>query len=157
MGIAQDKEVVIKQLREQIVKLRQTYPAVSDTWLQLMYETRWSRFQSDNERIWTTGSILIPLSAAGFAAFCAIENPTWIHVVILGVASMSLYWFWLILAANHKAFQRKSLAWIEAIELETGIIDISSPKIIKKQEIWDARFTKEGAVYRWRWILFVER
>src|SRR3989344_4582485 len=75
-----------------------------NAWLQTLYQNYANRFLSDNGRIWSTGSILIPLSLAGFAAVVGLDAPRWPHVVVLMFASIALMFIWLVIAENHRAF-----------------------------------------------------
>ena len=84
--------------------------------LRMLYESYTSRFLADNEKIWTVGSIIIPVSLAGFAAFTTIQNPQVWHVVVLGFGSISMLFIWEKIADTHKKFQDKSMNWINAIE-----------------------------------------
>lgn len=79
-------------------------------WLKTLYKSFSDRMLSDNERIWRTGAILLPLSLSTFAAVVSIKDlHTW-HIVVLGFTSSALIWSWLFIAENHRAFQQKSEA-----------------------------------------------
>jgi hypothetical protein len=45
----------------------------SNRWLELLFKHYSDRMLSDNERIWRTGALLIPLSLAAFAALAGIS------------------------------------------------------------------------------------
>jgi hypothetical protein len=123
----------------------------SDEWLRTLYSTYAERMRSDNERIWGTGSILLPLAAAGFAAFVAIDKPQLWHAIVLGIASSALAWCWLFIAENHRSFQQKSEAWLVAIQEVLGLIDKRGPKVPGN---WLNRLlTFKGAVQWMRWVL----
>ncbi|MDR3463406.1 MAG: hypothetical protein P4L76_13925 [Beijerinckiaceae bacterium] len=46
-----------------------------DSWLQLLYSSYLQRFLSDNNRIWTTGQWMIPLSLAPLVAIPNLQRP----------------------------------------------------------------------------------
>jgi hypothetical protein len=101
----------------------------SDEWLRTLYKSYTNKFIHDNNRIWTTGSIMIPLSLAAFAAVPTINCPKSIHLLILGLASLTIIISWLVIAENHRAFQDKSLAWVVAIEEVLGLTGTGGTKI----------------------------
>lgn len=98
-------------------------------WLENLYNHYVQQFISDNNRIWTTGSIMIPLSFSPFAIFPSANSLHFIYTILLAIASISIYFAWLVLADNHKAFQNKSLHWIIAIQKTIGINKIGKNKI----------------------------
>lgn len=100
-----------------------------EKWLETLYNHYSERFNEDNNKIWTTASIFIPTSLAGFIAFATIENPSFLQIVGLMAGSLALLTIWLFIAENHRAFQDKSLAWIIAIEKVIGISDTTDTKI----------------------------
>lgn len=98
-------------------------------WLRTLHSNYTQRFTKDNERIWTTGAIIIPLSLGGFVAFISIKDPTRPHAYVIGIASILLMLSWVFVAENFRAFQDKSLAWIRAVEKEAGIENSYGHKI----------------------------
>jgi hypothetical protein len=124
-----------------------------NTWLQVLYQNYANRFLSDNGRIWSTGSILIPLSLAGFAAVIGLDDPHWSHVVVLMFASIALMFIWLVIAENHRAFQQKSKAWLTAIERTIKIEGVGDLKV--KGNFWNQLLTGKCAVQNMRWYLFL--
>lgn len=100
--------------------------------LRAVYEQRNQRFINDNNKIWTVGSIFIPLSMAGLTAFKDVDFAS---TVLLGIASTMLMGFWVIIAENHRAFQSKSHAVVQAIErhigLELGTAKLDEPKLLR--------------------------
>ena len=140
----------------ELVKALETFQRSStstnqDEWLRSLYSSYSSRMRSDNQRIWSTGAILIPLSVAGFAAFVALDSPQVWQAIVLGSASSALAWCWLFIAENHRAFQQCSEAWLVAIETTIGINGLSSPKV---KDNWANRLLTFGAAIQWmRWML----
>lgn len=120
-------------------------------WLQKLFESYTKRFTEDNSRIWTTGSILVPISLAGFAAYAQIDRPLPIHIWTLASASSAIMIAWLFIAENHRAFQQKSLAWITAIQKYLGIEDTIGPYI--KGNLFNRIFTFSGAIQTMRYVL----
>jgi hypothetical protein len=149
-----DFETTVSDLALKITRLVEEprYAAMqSDEWLRTLYERYTDRFIHDNNRIWTTGSIMIPISLAAFGALPMIACPKLIHLVILGLASVTLIVSWLVIAENHRAFQEKSMAWIAAIERAIGIEDIAPPKLQGNR--LNRLLTFSGAVQKMRWTL----
>ena len=122
-----------------------------DEWLRTLYESYTERFLSDNSRIWITGSIMIPLSLAAFAALPTISCPKFIHLLTLAIASSAVMISWLVIAENHRAFQEKSRAWIVAIEETLGLEKTGGPKI--RGNILNRILTFPAAVQIMRWGL----
>lgn len=94
---------------------------VADDWLMKIYDARLQRFLHDNDRIWSSGSLLVPLSLAPFLALASIESPELAHLIVLGTASTMLVAFWLLIAESHRSYQERSLEWIEEIEGKVGV------------------------------------
>jgi len=109
------------------------------------------RMLSDNERIWRTGALFVPISLAAFAAFAALKCPHWWHVLVLGLPSFGLMLAWIVIAENHRAFQQKSEAWIVAI---LQVLGLDGPRQVKvKAGGREARVTRKGAIQNMRWYL----
>jgi hypothetical protein len=127
----------------------QRHPAVNE-WLKIVYKASFDRMLSDNERIWRTGQLFVSISLGAFAALVALKSPVkpWM-VVVLGTASSSLMWTWLIVADNHRAFQQKSDAWLLAIHQVIGINDPLPAKI------GGSLRTKGDMVQKVRWALAI--
>jgi len=122
-------------------------------WLRTLYTAYAGRMLSDNQRIWGTGSIFLPLSITGFAAFIAIDRPQLRHTVVLGLASSSLAWCWLFIAENHRSFQQKSEAWLVAIQETVGIQGVGGPKV--RGNPLNRALTFRAAIQWMRWILVI--
>ena len=120
-----------------------------DQWLRTLYDSYNKRFLSDNNRIWTTGSIMIPLSLAGFAALPTLQCPPFISLLSLALASTAVIVSWLLIAENHAAFQEKSLAWIIAIEETVGLKNTGGAKITSN--LINRIFTFKAGVQFARW------
>jgi hypothetical protein len=118
-----------------------------DEWLRTLYQSYHQRFLSDNHRIWITGGILISVSLATFAVPVQLGCLPFAPLLVLGFASISLMFSWIIIAENHRAFQEKSRAWIVAIE---EIIDIQDTASSKISENW---ITRSMRVQTMRWFL----
>ena len=147
-----DRELINKQARVLQEELRNMAPnndPQKDEWLRKLYECYKDRFLSDNDRIWKTGSIMIPLSFAPLAILPSIESPETVHYVILGIASFLIYAIWLIIADNHRAFQNKSMAWIIAIEQSVNLVNTGEAKLGK------SRFTEVITVKRMRYGVLI--
>jgi hypothetical protein len=84
-------------------------------------------YLSDNNRIWTMGSIILPVALAS-AAILPSTAAKGGQILILGSASTLLVAAWNLFADHHRAFQTKSLAWMEAIERSLDLPDPGSPK-----------------------------
>lgn len=123
-----------------------------NAWLQILYQHYGSRFLSDNERIWSTGTIFIPVSLAGFVALMAVEDPTCAHVTVLMIGSVLVLFIWLMIAERHRAFQQKSLAWLEAIE-RTINLKASGPRSLPEGHIGQA--VNRISIQQWRWIFLL--
>lgn len=117
-----DFESVVRRLEERLRTLRSSASDNRDVdeWLRALHQSYTSRFLSDNNRIWTTGAIMIPLSLAPLAGMATLDSPEFAQRLVLGVASMITISAWVLVAENHHAFQRKSMAWMEAIERAMG-------------------------------------
>ena len=81
-----------------------------------------ARFLSDNQRIWMTAQIMVPTSLVPLVGLAsAKQSPSLGIVLCSAAASMALVVFWHAIAENHKGYQQKNLAWVEAIERRLGI------------------------------------
>ena len=90
--------------------------AASDDWLLRLHESYAERFLADNERIWSTASLFIPLSLATFPAYFALDERTWQLASTFGAVSVALVTFWYLIAEKHKTFQNRSYDVVRAIE-----------------------------------------
>jgi hypothetical protein len=90
--------------------------AVSDEWLLRLHESYTERFLADNERIWSTASLFIPLSLATFPAYFALDERTLQLAGTFGAVSVALVTFWYLIAEKHKTFQNRSYDVVRAIE-----------------------------------------
>lgn len=101
----------------------------ANAWLQTLHQHYSNRFSEDNEKIWTAGSIMIPVSLAAIAAYVGLENPTKWDGVLLGAGSTILLGLWVLIAENHRRFQDKSKAWLDAIGQIIMLVNTGGPKI----------------------------
>lgn len=122
-------------------------------WLKTLYNSFSNRMLSDNERIWRTGAIFVPLSLSAFAALVSMSNLDSWKVLTLGLASSALLWCWLFIAENHRAFQQKSEAWLVAIQETIGLEKVGGPKVRGNKLNQILIF---GAAIQWmRWLLTI--
>ncbi|MBE9584029.1 hypothetical protein IM792_06170 [Mucilaginibacter sp. JRF] len=113
-------------------------------WLRQLHSHYSEKFLQDNNRIWSTASILIPLSLAGLAT---VKDAPPLSVIPIALASISLMLFWVIFAEHHRAFQNRSSAYIQAIERHIHIHFV--PGKADGHPI-----TKIGNVQTIRWAMF---
>lgn len=98
-----------------------SFSDVSSDWLKLIYENRLQRFLHDNDRIWSSGALLLPLSLAPFLVLPSIRHPRVGHFAILGLASSILILAWLVIAESHRRYQTRSFETLKAIERHVGL------------------------------------
>ncbi len=55
----------------------------SEEWMKLLYSSYLQRMLSDNERIWRTGAIFVPLSLSALAALVTIKDLTIWRILVL--------------------------------------------------------------------------
>lgn len=113
-----------------------------DDWLRTLYSSYLQRFLSDNGRIWTTATLMVPLSLAAFAGVPALKQLTNATLALLAVPSIVLITLWLFSADKHRVFQEQSEDVLNAIEHVLGIRELG------KRPKW-------GAVRLARWALTV--
>ncbi len=151
-SVRSKKRTEFEAAREQLTERLKDRPSEQrDEWLRTLYENYTQRFISDNERIWTTGAIMIPLSLSGFVALTAIEQVKTVHLVFLAAASFLVILVWLIIAENHRAFQQRALVWTEAIECVLGLEGACKSKV--RGGFLNRLLTFSGAVQFVRWGL----
>lgn len=101
-----------------------------EKWLTLLYKTYFDRMLSDNQRIWTTAAIFIPVALAGFGAYASLSPVTLDKALLLALASCFLICFWLIIAEHHRTLRNKSEAWTVAIRETVTLEDSESSKLV---------------------------
>lgn len=117
-------------------------------WLQLLYSSYLQRFLSDNNRIWSTGQLMIPLALAPITAIPALGvDPAIPRLVFLAIPSTTLIWLWLVIAENHRAFQENSQEWLGEIE---KVLKVRKPGPDKKL---GGALVKPGRIRQVRWWL----
>ncbi len=141
-----------RSLRDQLTDFRKNNPAIADDWLKAFYSSYSQRFLSDNNRIWSTAQIMIPLSLAGFAALTALKEPQFVHLLTLALVSSAIMIIWLVIAENHRAFQDKSLEWLLEIEKLVVITD-PLPEKRPDRNFLVRLLTGKGAVRKMRFLL----
>jgi hypothetical protein len=108
----------VTEIKAELAKIN---PAVKNEWLGRIYDSRVQRFVHDNDRIWSTGALLVPLSLAPFLALPGAKRLTDAEFVFLGLASTVLMLLWLLIAERHRQLQDRSLQWVDAIEEDLGM------------------------------------
>jgi hypothetical protein len=140
---------VLDQMRDAKIVDDEAY----NNWLLYLHKHHTDRMLSDNGRIWQTSAIFVPVALAAFAALTAIKSPlSWWHVAILGLPSTSIVWLWLVIAENHRGFQKKSEAWLFAIEESRGLFARHAPLKFPSKG-YDRLVTFDKAIQKSRWWL----
>jgi hypothetical protein len=85
-----------------------------------IYSTKSQLFLSDNNRIWTTGAIIIPLAFGTVAALAAMKDVTSAQRLFAGLVGLALLLLWNLFADRHRTLQERSEAWLRAIESVNG-------------------------------------
>ena len=126
---SKDVDTIKKALSESTLRKNDsTY----NEWLQALYSNYTTRFISDNNRIWVTGSIMIPLALSGFVLLPMVKKPEIILLLPIALSSSIVLLAWNLIADKHRDFQDKSLAWLKAIE---EVIDIRVQKPFGKVSV----------------------
>jgi hypothetical protein len=120
--------------------------------VQALYLRYFERFTNDNNRIWSTGNIFIPLSLAGLTS---LKDATTMFTLVLAIGSITLMWFWLLIAENHRAFQNRAQTTMEGIEAYLGFYmdvppKLAAHKILKIKLQGKSIFTAQNI----RWQMF---
>lgn len=103
-------------IRRQIQSLKEKH---SDDGLLLeLYKTQHERYLSENDKIWTTGRVFIPISLSGLGLFGSIQNPALWQTLVIAFGSVSLLLFWHYIASRHREFQNYHDLWLEIFEEE---------------------------------------
>jgi hypothetical protein len=144
---------IVKGYLEEFSKSQEEKNQDPNQWLRTIYEHHSELFLANNNKIWTTASVLIPLSLAGFVAIASLDDLDLYHVQVLMFASISLILIWLVIAENHRAFQQKDEAWLVAIERIIKIEDKTGSKV--QSNFFNRLLTYKAAVQISYWILFV--
>ena len=103
-----------------------------------------ARFLSDNNRIWTTGATMIPLSLGSFALLASIKEPTLAQVIALPLIGVCLMAFWEMIADGHRVFQDSSRKNCTTIEERWGFL--TEPPADKCVNIRAVRYLMLGLV-----------
>ena len=119
--------------------------------LESLFKHYTDRMLSDNERIWRTGALFVPISLAAFAALTAVKCLQVWQILVLGAPSIGLMFAWIVIAENHRAFQQKSEAWLTAIQ---RVIGLEGPRQVKVEAGGrEGLVTRKGAIQNMRWYL----
>jgi hypothetical protein len=89
----------------------------SEGWLKELYKVHADGFKGENDRIWETGKIIVPVSFAAFGAFAQLKDKGLLEVAVFGFGSTSLLLLWHLIARSHRHFQDAHRTWTEEIEL----------------------------------------
>lgn len=90
-------------------------------WYRAIYSARTARFLAENERIWTTGRIFLPLSLACVAIWATFKPTKLIPVLALAILSIGMCYLWHRISTTHKRYQEEHMAWLVAIEKHVGL------------------------------------
>jgi hypothetical protein len=88
--------------------------------LRNIYAVKSQIFLSDNNRIWTTGAIIVPLAFGVVAALEANKDATSLQRFMAGLAGWMLLALWNLFADRHRAWQDDSKSWLRSIEKVYG-------------------------------------
>lgn len=146
--MAQMEKEDMDDWKQRLAALRNYPNPEGDKWLQVLYNSYLNRFLSDNNRIWSTGQWMIPLSLAPLAAIPSLKTISFIRILFLAIPSISLSWIWLIIAENHRAYQNKSIKWLRAIE---KVLDVARPGGPMVSD--GSRLVQLGMIRKMRWVL----
>lgn len=130
-NIRTPEKPVDEKLTEVIKRVNQVQQQSSDA-ISTVYSEQMEWARHFNELIWTIGSILVPVSLAGFALTLDSETLVW-----TALASSGLLFFWGLFAEWHRRL------WIRSFEL-TGIIE----------EKWGLRISSTDTGERTRHLLY---
>jgi hypothetical protein len=127
-------------------------------WIKELYKSLNARFLSDNNRIWSSAAVFVPVAFAAFAALVNIKQPTWHHALVLGIASTGLLAYWASIADRHREFQDQVVDWLIAIEERAGLPEGGSWKgpPVREQgmRVQDLRWTLVGLVF-FAWLALI--
>lgn len=84
--------------------------------LRNIYTVKSQIFLSDNNRIWTTAAIVIPLAFGAAAALEANKDATSGQRLVAGIVGFFLLALWNVFADRHKVLQDRSQSWLSSIE-----------------------------------------
>lgn len=151
-----DKQVdVISHVLDKMLETHRN-KGITDSreWLETLFNHYSDRMLSDNERIWRTGALFVPISLAAFAVLAGIQSLQLWHILALGASSIILMWTWIVIAENHRSFQQKSEAWLIAIQ---RAMDLDAPRQVKvvKAGGLERYVTRKSAVQKMRWFLLI--
>lgn len=115
--------------------------------LTTLYQEYNKRFLADNNRIWTTGATLVPLSLGAFGVLASINRPNLSQVIGFAVIGWLLMTIWLFIAENHRHFQNRSQEWLDEIEHAWGL----PPSPMRGAESF---LVRRGQIRRMRFVLW---
>jgi hypothetical protein len=114
------------------------FEGVDPEWLRAIYQAQLQKFLHDNDRIWSSGSLLVPLSLAPFLALTRIDHLEDTHFVFFGFASSILMALWLVIGERHRQLQERSVRRLEEIEEHVVGWKPSSRKVLFRAQ-WARR------------------
>ena len=136
--------------------------------LTTLYQQYAGRFASDNNRIWMTATTMVPLSLGAFGVLASVPKPSLSQVIALPILGWLLMTIWLVIAENHRAFQDRSMAWMQAIERAWGITPdgtrekvgfLVRPGLIRRMRFalwWTVTAAAILAIFLWPGGLFIK-
>jgi hypothetical protein len=147
-GEVSDDSISMAAWEVKLKALQHRSKADGDDWLRALYAAYLQQFLSDNNRIWTTGQLMVPLALSPLALLVSIPDSlcSGIKIVVLAMPSIALIWFWLVIAENHRALQEKSRHWLDAIE---RLLDVQIPGGPKAR----GALVQAGRIRQVRWWL----
>ncbi len=101
----------------------------NSSWVETFYKSRTDRFIAENNKIWTTGRIFIPISIAIFGVYATLEGPTLKQLGILASISIILLVIWEMISITHKRFQTAHEQWLTRID---KVMKVDLPPVSKK-------------------------
>jgi VIT1/CCC1 family predicted Fe2+/Mn2+ transporter len=87
-----------------------------EEWLRHLHASYVTRYLADNDRTWSTATLLVPLSLAAFPVFLSLTAPSMQHLFGYAFASTLLMLLWFGFATAHRQFLARSMDVIRALE-----------------------------------------
>lgn len=112
--------------------------------LRTIYSVKSQTFLSDNNRIWTTAAIVIPLAFGAAAALEANKDATSWQRLVAGLVGLVLLVLWNLFADRHRALQDRSQSWLRSIETAYGC----PPELVG-----ELRGSGRKSIRTYRWLL----
>jgi hypothetical protein len=113
-----------------------------DEWLRHLHSSYVDRFLSDNQRIWATAAILVPVSLATFPAFFASSGRDVWKAIVFGAFSVAVMTFWHLIANRHRYFQQQ--AYTIATAIEAHVLGAETARAMRSAAKGDERKPRPG-------------